>query len=333
MSLFRPVLALILLVALQQLAPAAGPDNRFGGKIVFFGSQERDASLIQKMNPDGSDLQTVLKLEGAVTSGRVAPDGQRLAFGFQPKGSKEPQIWVLEQNGLRRKIADRGFVTAWSPDGKRIAYYWGGQRGDWESLSVEVATGEIRRWAVPKGDVVEDWSPDGRLLAVVAGNVTQTFEHATKGTYPLRQIYLIGIDGTQRRLLTPESMHDAIWPSFSPDGARVAHYRRDYPSRSQSPIESLVTRNPDGKDPKILLSFATLSDERVSVRPLGFPAWSPDGRSLVWLADRRRRDRRDLAPGRRLEFELVFVSTVNGAVRRHPLEQTGITFWGTIDWR
>ncbi len=333
MIVFRSLIAFSVLSSLPALAVAAQAENSFRGKIVFFGSQEGESNLIQTMNPDGSDLRTVAKLDGAVTSGRVSPDGLRLAFGFQAKGSKGPGIWVLEPNGQRRKVANLGFVTAWPPDGKRITYYWGGQRGDWENFSVDVTTGEVRRLPAPRGDVVEDWSPNGRLFAVVAGNATQTFEHATKGTYPLRQIYLIAVDGTQKRLLTSDSMHDAIWPRFSPDGARIAYYWREYPGRSQAPLEFLVVRNADSQAPKTMLSFATLSDKDVSVRPFGFPAWSPDGRTLVWAADRRRRDRRDLAPGQRIEYELVFVSTDMGQIRRHPLTQKGVTRWGTIDWR
>jgi Tol biopolymer transport system component len=331
--ILRPLVALIFLVILRQFAAAAPPETPFSGRIVFFGSEQGDSSLIQTMSPDGADLQTVLKLDGGVTSGRVAPGGQRLAFGFQPKGANAPQVWVLGENGLRNKVADRGFVTAWSPDAKKVTYHWRRQQGDWESFSVEVATGEMQRLPVPKGDIVQDWSPDGRQLAVIAGNPTRTFQHDTKGVYPLRQIYLVDLDGTRRRLLTPDSMQDAIWPRFSPDAMRIAHYQRKYPGRSQSPIESLVVQKPDGNDLKILLTFAKLSDEQISVRPLGFPAWSPDGRSLVWLADRRRRDRRDLAPGHRIEFELVFVRVDNGEVREHPFKQTGIKRWGEIDWR
>jgi hypothetical protein len=94
-----------------------------------------------------------------------------------------------------------------------------------------------------------------------------------------------------------------------------------------------VTCAPDGSDAKTILSFAKLSDEQISVRPNGFPAWSPDGRSVAWLADRRRRDRRNLAPGVRIEWELIFVSEEGGAVRRLPLKQEGINSWGQIDWR
>jgi len=100
----------------------------------------------------------------------------------------------------------------------------------------------MRPLPIPKTDVVEDWSPDGRFLSVMAGNVEKTFKHSTKGTYPLRQIYRMKIDGSERQMLTPESSDDSIWSRFSPDGTRLTHYRREYPNDRQSPFESLVRR-------------------------------------------------------------------------------------------
>jgi Tol biopolymer transport system component len=327
--------ALIALTVLLQVASAPHVaqqgEKPLQGKIFFFGPS--NGQLIQKMNPDGTQLETLLRLDGSVHSGRVSPDGRRLAFGFQPRGSSQFEVWILEPGGVPRKLADRGSVTAWSPDGTKIACYSGSERGDWECFTIDAATGGVRPLLIPKGDVVEDWSPDGETLCVVAGNLQRTFEHATKGKYPLRQVYLMKLDGTQQRLLTPETSFDTIWPRFSPDSTRIAHYRREYPNRVGSPIESLVTRKPDGSGAKTIFSFTKLSDDQVSVRPLGSPAWSPDGRSLVWVADRRRRDRRRLSSGKWIEFELVFVLVGDGSIRRLPLEPNGISGWGTIDWR
>jgi Tol biopolymer transport system component len=333
MNVFR-LLLLLGLIFSDRVHGIAGSDERpFQGKIVLFGSRDDSSSLIQTMSPDGKGLKTVLKLEEGIVSGRVSPDGRQLAFSLNPTGSKRLEVWLLNAGGVRRKIADRGFVRAWSPDGGKIACYAPAQKGGWESFTVSVATNEIRPLPIPKTDAVEDWSPDGRLLSVMAGNVEKTFRHSTKGTYPLRQIYLMKVDGSERQMLTPESFYDSIWSRFSPDGTRVAHYRREHPNDRQSPFESLVIRQRDGSHPTKVLNFAEYVDEQISVRPYGFPSWSPDGRSLVWIADRRRRDRRDLVPGKRIEYDLFFVSIENRTARMVVLDQKGINRWGQLDWR
>jgi Tol biopolymer transport system component len=176
--------AIVLLAVLTRVEAASSADSpaeaRFREKIVFFGSADGASSLIQTMNPDGTGLRSVLKLQGAISSGRVSPDGRSAAFSLQANGAKHPAVWILEPNGERRQIADKGLVTAWSPDGKSLACYRS-ERGEWESFLVEISTRMSRQLPSPKGDVVEDWSPDGKTLGIVAGNSQRTFRHSTKG--------------------------------------------------------------------------------------------------------------------------------------------------------
>jgi len=169
--------------------PSKGP---FAGKIVFFGSGLKDdfrSGLIQAMSPDGADLKTILKFEEPIQTGRVSSDGRRLAFSV---ASKEGGGWILEADGHPWKLAEKGHVRCWSPDGKQVACLLSKDKdGEWESVVIDVKTKQSRSLPIPETDAIEDWSPDGRFISVMDGNPEGRFEHPTKGLYPLRRIYLI----------------------------------------------------------------------------------------------------------------------------------------------
>ena len=117
-------------------------------------------------------------------------------------------------------------------------------------------TGKSNLLPVPKTDLVWDWSPDGQTLAVMAGNAGKVFEHPTKGTYPLRQIYLVRPDGSGRELLTTGPMLDSIAACFSPDGTRLAYQeRRHHEGRV---LHFAVVQDRTHGEPKDLVEFTEL---------------------------------------------------------------------------
>lgn len=323
-------LTLMLGVSISTAAGADGdpPKSPFAGKIIFFGSVLNDdlgSGLIQAMSPDGADLKTILKFQQPIQTGRVSPDGRRLAFSA---ASKEGGIWILEGDGHSWKLAEQGHVRCWSPDGKQVACLLPKAKDRaWESVVIEVETKQARSLPIPETDAIEDWSPDGRFMSVMDGNPAGRFEHPTKGLYPLRRIYLMNQDGSERKPLTDEPTFDGIWSRFSPDGRWVAHYRRRYRGE-QPPAEISVVRRRDGSDASENIEFGELDNPPPFVRPSGAPCWSPDGKTLVWRCDKNEKDK----PGFR-RFELIFVSLNDGAIRRLKLSRDEIRFWGDIDWR
>ena len=96
------------------------------------------------------------------------PMGSRLAFNIsRGRGAAERQeVWMVTADGQRRKIADDGYVVAWSPDGTRLVTFRMNGR-EIENLHPrrrdrqrEPATfpedrfgvGLVTRWAGPGGD-------------------------------------------------------------------------------------------------------------------------------------------------------------------------------------
>jgi RNA polymerase sigma factor (sigma-70 family) len=305
--------------------------NSFRGRIALIGSVhyddlDRSTSRIEVMSADGKALTTVLILNKGEypLGGRVSPDGKFVVVGLQQANTARADLWLVDPSGKRSKIEAQGYPSAWSPDGNLLACF-GGSRYDWENFILETKTGQVRRLAIPRTDWLDDWSPDGKTLAVVAGNPDRIFKHATKGDYPLRQIYLMKPDGTGRQNLTTGPMLDSIWARFSPDGKRlVYHERRHQDSRV---LHFAVLQNRDGTGTRDLISFDEVYKGNAGYKPDGHPCWSPDGTSVAWLIPRKKLRDGDT------RTELLVISLSTGQVERIDLHSKGILSAHVMDWR
>jgi Tol biopolymer transport system component len=131
-------------------------------------------------------------------------------------------------------------------------YYEGGD--SWEIFVIR-PDGSRRRRVTPTslpGDKVEaEWSPDGTKIVF---------------RLVMRGLYVIDLDGTGPRRLTGVAGDSG--PAWSPDGGRIAFYRRS----------AIWTMRADGTRPRRLA--------RAGGGPISYddggPAWAPDGRRLVF---------------------------------------------------
>jgi TolB protein len=157
------------------------------------------------------------------------------------------------------KPVARGTEPAWSRDGSRLAYVRGG------ALYVARADGSGEHRVVAPPADSPSWSPDGKRIVFSTG----------------RDIVVVRLaDGRRMRLAhgaKPYLLN--VTPSYSPDGARIAFarsldaYNTDiFVMRADGTQLRRVTRSP--------ASDSTFGEEHG-------PAWSPDGRTLVYVSNRR----------------------------------------------
>jgi Tol biopolymer transport system component len=157
---------------------------------------------------------------------------------------------------------------AWSPDGATIAYSatrvsrtrWEKERhgalsdADYDIYSMRADGLKVRRLTQsPKYDLWMSWSPDGKQIAF--GSEREGAGH----------LFIMNADGSQARQLTNDNA-DHSNPSWSPDSRKLAYFA-----------------NPSGAgQDKIFVTDLDDSSEPHPVADGVWPAWSPDGKSLIF---------------------------------------------------
>ncbi len=220
-------------------APAWSPDGR---QIAFFRSVLSDTtqSGVFVMNADGSGLRRVAPAPN-VSGVSWSPDGTRIAFG------KHPDIYVARTDGTgltrltnyQDPASGNGTSPAWSPDGRKIAYY-----STKDGYGCRVADGSLH---LTYG-AVYTMNPDGTGKTRVtpaqdpARGYVDGFSNPdwTPGSSdPSRMAYsrdrqsvtVIGGEAICGSVRKDDLMVDGVvrttgdYPSFSPDGLRIAFYR------------------------------------------------------------------------------------------------------------
>lgn len=243
-------------------AHAAFPGSN--GRIVFdnLGSS---ASEIYSVRPDGSGLRQLTNFPPGswAWQPRVSADGRTIVFIVSADGEND-QLWLMRSDGTHeRPLTDE---TEWShggagftPGGGRIVFSRCGPyvRPYYTCRIVSVLRDGTGMRTVVGGrwhPIEAVVSPDGSTIAYISD----------KGGYDAR-LWLIDAGGADERTIGPTFGVERL--SWAPDGSRLA-FTGDFTSGS-------------------IYSIAADGSDLDRVVPGGlFPAWSPNGRWLVYLNER-----------------------------------------------
>jgi Tol biopolymer transport system component len=165
---------------------------------------------------------------------RISPDGRTLAATVLDENSGAGDIWTFD---LARNVGSRlTFDDAneqspvWSPDGTRIAFQ-SNRQGTTGDLFVQSTSGQGAAellFATDALDTPQDWSSDGKYLAVDRG-------------IGKNDVWIVPLDGSEPFGLI-ETEFDDGYSRFSPDARWIA-----YISNQSGRFELYLTRFPSGE--------------------------------------------------------------------------------------
>ncbi len=305
MSRYARRLVVAASLAVLVIASVAGPTSATfpgrNGRLVFMRPDDNGVFQIWTANPDLThqvQLTQGLDWDGWMPS--WSPDGTRIAFSSHhddPDPTDQTEIedvYTMRADGTDiRKLTDsRGFsgMPSWSPDGRWLVYE--ADRGDYPQgmgiyrIRSDGSGGPRRITRLPDGSTWQElprYSPDGSRIVFDEG-------HLFPGANPsddqveLLALFTVSPDGRDLRRITPWDMNaqDADW---SPDGRRLVFAAR---LEANQGIQSVMSSDPDGRHLRALThgDGVVPDGSDVDYQESFNPAWSPDGRSIIFVRAR-----------------------------------------------
>jgi Tol biopolymer transport system component len=247
----RRLLATAALAVLAAAGAVAVLARHLGGPG---GSRPVSASVTQLTSEPGVEVFPSL-----------SPDGKWIVYAGDQSGNLDIYLRAVGgQNAInltRDSPADDD-QPAFSPDGERIAFRSSREGG---GIFVMGRTGEAVRRLTHIG-FRPTWSPDGKQLAFVTENVPLNPQNMEG----LSELWVADVNTeTSRRLSTA----DAVLPSWSPHGYRIA-----YTGRLNRPVQVHVWTIPAQGGEPVAATNGKYTDWN--------PAWSPDGKYLYFASNR-----------------------------------------------
>ncbi len=246
------------------------------GKWVVFTSERNGSADIYRAHPDGSGLERLTDDPAFDDQAALSPDGKYLAF--VSSRTKQADIWLLElatknlRNLTNHPAGD--FRPCWSPDGQWIAF-----STDRDSTKPKGAGGFVTLHSTelylirPDGSGLQRvtqsgafagspvWSPDGKQLLFYEADLKEVNNIVgVRGLRGTTQIATIDLQTGERRRLTAGSGEKWSPRWLAPD--RIAY----------------VSGGPEG-------GLEIIGGQGGARGEFGSPAWSADGRRMVFHRD------------------------------------------------
>jgi eukaryotic-like serine/threonine-protein kinase len=253
--------------------PTGGADFSVSNSGALAYQSFSGRSQLVWVNRQGRQIGSAGPANVNVKSGRLSPDGRKLATAIYNVDRGAQNLWIvdLENNASRELTAQSGARDApvWSPDSKKLAFLHASV-GKLPRVNLRDAGENDVEEAMAGGDfqMPTDWSPDGRFIVFVNTAAARLSSDVQS------DVFLI--DLAQGRKVIPilsTRFHEAN-AAFSPDGKWLT-----------------FTSNESGRAEVYVQAFEStgvprVTGERHLVTRSGAQAlrWRRDGKELFYLA-------------------------------------------------
>jgi Tol biopolymer transport system component len=210
----------------------------------------------------------------------LAPDGRQLAYAITGVGTGRWELWIKELASGRTQVVSRDnhdrFDPKWSPDSRRLAYYWGrgaesGERTDATFAVRQLPAGDEILLSTPTPPTLQqphDWAPDGNSILV-----SWSPQPGPSNVLSLWPVAAAPHADRQATLVAGDPQHTLWQARFSPNGRWISFLA----AAAEGAVVCVVpssARSTTRADWKCLTDPAIWTDK---------PRWSSDGKRLyVW---------------------------------------------------
>ena len=248
-----------------------GPASPRGNRLLLISTEDRDGGLHREqmwtLSADGT-LKKLGEPSSMVRNPSWLPDGSGVVFESNRLGFRD--LFATELGGEDRQLTDVAqgcFEPHVHPDGQRLVYVSSAE-GNADVYTRDLAGGAPRRltWS-PRDDTAPRWSPSGEHIAWISLRDGRNVA------------YVMNADGSKPRPIAEPTgdlrgQQDVVW---SPKGDAVA-----FTQRHQAGHASVVVAAVGSGD--VVFDSAANGARKGVVDEM--PAFSPDGRALVFASDR-----------------------------------------------
>lgn len=253
-------------------------------------------------------------LSACVTTKQKSKNNDSLTIVSPSKSS--PYTIAYSSNGivltdnegkLKNRISTSGGYAAWSPDGKRLAFYAKyDERKTWSihTMNIDGTNKQRLTHIKDKWDNSPTWSPDGTKIAF-----SREYEDSEKNWQ--QEVWIMNADGSEQTQIKPIK---GGGPYFTPDGRIVYHSvfndektkisiadmdgnnsiqlthneaEDQHPEVSPNGMHIAFMSDRDGNNEIYVMNIDGSNEKQLtsSKGDKWYPSWSPDGSRIIFLSN------------------------------------------------